>query len=389
MGIHLIAALMLLPLVFGIPGDDISGDYLEHFIVYPLTHHIPLRKDPVQSLHIALDGDNQVKVVWLTPHINFNNTFQPTCFYGITSTHLDHQVLGEAFTYIAGMFQLTLNLATINLSKVTQKYDVPIFYICGDPKYGWSNETYFTFQPSYVVDPILNNQHTTLNKFDHNVESIISMHQSKNAERYESPRGSYQKTIALIGDMGVTHDENTAASIKSHIDSGHVQMIVHAGDISYADNFDETHHNNSYIWVEYMYNIQNLTARVPYMTAPGNHEAQFRFAAYLNWFKMPCLQSSSLSPFWYSFDYMGVHFTAYSSEHNFSRGSKQNEWIAADLEKAHGNRANVPWLFIFGHRPLYCTAEDDSRCIRDAAEFRLNIEDLLYKYEVSMWLLMM
>ena len=49
-------------------------------------------------------------------------------------------------------------------------------------------------------------------------------------------------------------------------------MLLHAGDISYADDYSFITHNNSYVWVDYMNSLQSVAGRVPYMTAPGNHE---------------------------------------------------------------------------------------------------------------------
>lgn len=37
------------------------------------------------------------------------------------------------------------------------------------------------------------------------------------------------------------------------------------------------------------------------------------------------------APFWYSFDYGSVHFTTISTEHALAPGSRQYEWLAADL----------------------------------------------------------
>ena len=56
-------------------------------------------------------------------------------------------------------------------------------------------------------------------------------------------------------------------------------------------------------------------------------QAQFDFAAYLNWLPMPNNASGSNSPFWFSFDYLGVHVLAFSSEHDFSPNSTQHRWI--------------------------------------------------------------
>ena len=54
---------------------------------------------------------------------------------------------------------------------------------------------------------------------------------------------------------------------------------------------------------------------------------------------------------WYSFEAGSVHFTIMSTEHDFCKGSKQYEWIEADL--ASVNRSRTPWIVFGGHRPMY------------------------------------
>ena len=120
------------------------------------------------------------------------------------------------------------------------------------------------------------------------------------------------------------------------------------------------------------------------MLCPGNHESQFNFAGYLNWYTMPSTQSGSTSPFWFSFDYLGIHFLSFSTEHPFDQNSTQFAWIKQDLIKANSNRDQVPWIIVYGHRPLYCTSVVCSeRCETEAPVYRSYLEDLLYKQKVD------
>lgn len=57
-------------------------------------------------------------------------------------------------------------------------------------------------------------------------------------------------------------------------------FILHIGDISYADGYQPG-------WDLFLQKIEPVAARIPYMTAPGNHEEFFDFAAYRNRFQMP------------------------------------------------------------------------------------------------------
>jgi hypothetical protein len=34
------------------------------------------------------------------------------------------------------------------------------------------------------------------------------------------------------------------------------------------------------------------------------------------------------------------------------------DWLEADLILANKNRAVVPWIVIFGHKPMYCTDDE-------------------------------
>merc|ERR1712194_248110 len=57
--------------------------------------------------------------------------------------------------------------------------------------------------------------------------------------------------------------------------------------------------------------------------------------------------------FWYSFDQTNVHFVMLSSEHNFTDGSAQLEWLTNDLRKV--DRRATPWIVVTLHRPMYCS----------------------------------
>ena len=63
---------------------------------------------------------------------------------------------------------------------------------------------------------------------------------------------------------------------------------------------------------------------------------------YMKRFDMP-----NPSNLWYSIDYPLVHITVMSSEHNYSIGSDQRNFLEKDLQSVdHKNK----WLLFFGHR---------------------------------------
>jgi len=119
---------------------------------------------------------------------------------------------------------------------------------------------------------------------------------------------------------------------------------------------------------------------------------------------------------YYSVDVGPVHFIAFSTEHYFSLEDVfveiQYNWFIADLEKANKNRDKVPWIIMYGHRPLYCSnaneppyppkargAADpapDPECTEEAQWLRegmdffgyraFGIEKLMYQYGVDLYI---
>lgn len=59
---------------------------------------------------------------------------------------------------------------------------------------------------------------------------------------------------------------------------------------------------------------------------------------------------------WYSFKAGSVHFIHMSSEHDFTPGSSQHNWLTAELGGV--NRSATPWLVVALHRPPYNSMND-------------------------------
>lgn len=71
--------------------------------------------------------------------------------------------------------------------------------------------------------------------------------------------------FAVIADMA--YDENsdyTVASLNRLADAGQLDVVIHSGDISYADGY-MPHFD------DFMNKIQPIASRVPYQVSPGNH----------------------------------------------------------------------------------------------------------------------
>jgi acid phosphatase len=65
---------------------------------------------------------------------------------------------------------------------------------------------------------------------------------------------------------------------------------------------------------------------------------------------------------------------------NFIGLTQQLAWFEKDLIKANENRAQVPWLFVAGHRPFY-SSQSSKLCL----SCRLAFDHLLYQYDVDIY----
>merc|ERR1719502_362812 len=179
------------------------------------------------------------------------------------------------------------------------------------------------------------------------------------------------------GDMGVKNSHGTYTMCNKDAASGEYDLTLNVGDTSYADDYEKG--ANAFIFDEHFRNIEGHAARMPFMTVPGNHEAQYNFAGYLNRLRMPQSAPATmpLSRFYYSFNYGPVHVLVYSSEHPFTPGTEQHDFITADLAAASQPEARNkhPWIIVFTHRPLYCSdlVTWSGRCVNEANKYRSSI----------------
>jgi len=145
--------------------------------------------------------------------------------------------------------------------------------------------------------------------------------------------------------------------------------------------------------------IQPISAYVPYMVCLGNHESAYNFSHYTNRFSgITGSESGSNTNWWFSYDISYVHFVAVSSELYYhpelaEQLSAQYAWLDQDLAKANANRHDVPFIIVYGHRPMYCSNVDDMPdCSTDAQTLRrgvngqFSLEDMLAKHGVDFYL---
>ncbi|XP_078608235.1 uncharacterized protein LOC144880106 [Branchiostoma floridae x Branchiostoma japonicum] len=404
------------------PGSESGPLKIKHFSRGRLP--VQVRAGGVQGLHLSLAGAGQVRAMWLNP-VPFTapSDFSPRCVYTVLPSgakteersahhqdggppatghtrreinHEDNDVLGHAesvptvaagraYTYTAGNFNGTLNEAVMTYAPGS--VPLTIRYQCGDRNYVMSPPYNVTIQPTTVQKT----QEQQMKRKMNSSRNSPSETSSKTSLGLTYAGGERVGKVALIADMGIEEDSFTIKSLLHQADRGGLDLVLHAGDLSYADDFGTTFGsgdgNNSWVWVQYMTSLNDVTARVPYMTCPGNHEAQFDFAAYRNWLHMPGNESGSSSPYYYSFDYLGVHFVGISTEHDLSGNSSQHRWLEQDLRTADQNRARTPWILVFGHRPLYCSSAIfwTTRCTTEAREFRSDLEELFRRYHVDVY----
>lgn len=141
-----------------------------------------------------------------------------------------------------------------------------------------------------------------------------------------------------------------------------LSLVAHIGDISYATGALA-------LWDSFLAQVSDVSGRVAYMTAIGNHEMGWDnsfvpgsdsqgecgvpYATFFPFAGQPAQAGASQQP-WYSFEHGMAHFTVMSTEHDFGQGSPQLSFLARDL--ANVDRAVTPWLVLLGHRPMYVSS---------------------------------
>ncbi|XP_065181064.1 uncharacterized protein LOC135811750 [Sycon ciliatum] len=187
-------------------------------------------------------------------------------------------------------------------------------------------------------------------------------------------------------------------------------FVLHVGDISYAEG-------RGYKWEQFGDLIQSVATRIPYYVGIGNHDYDHVAggtrdpsgapdqgyhpswgvygddsggecaAPIVSRFSMPSTAAQSLQPFWYSHDHGLIHVVWLSTEHDFYPGSDMHKFLVADLDAV--NRTRTPWVFVMGHRPMYCSRSVDEITAKDNYIVQLHqraaYEDVLYRYGVDVF----
>lgn len=215
--------------------------------------------------------------------------------------------------------------------------------------------------------------------------SLFAFNALKSGEDW-SPR------IAFYGDMGTTNAKSISY-LQEDAQNGKYDAILHVGDFAY-DLFEDEGRNGD----DFMNEIQEIAAYVPYMTCPGNHERYYNFSHYKNRFSMP----GNTQGVFYSWNIGPAHIISYSTEVYFwlqfgiEQIVQQYDWLIRDLQEATlpENRSKRPWIITMAHKPMYCSNDDSDDCTRTNSIIRTGLtskhlwplEELFYKYGVDMML---
>lgn len=211
-------------------------------------------------------------------------------------------------------------------------------------------------------------------------------------------------SFGVIGDLGTTNDSES--TIHHLIAKPRLGMILHAGDLSYADCKQQ-------LWDSYGELIEDLARERPWMVGPGNHEIEFNnngsmFLAFEERYRMPAIAPAEIGEVVIepSKDSTGKPYCAssvFQSEYNYGNSfysfetgpahiiylnpysvtnstSKQYTWLVKDLESV--DRQKTPWIIVVMHCPWY-NSNTAHQQEKQAVLMKESMEPLLYKHHVN------
>ena len=187
----------------------------------------------------------------------------------------------------------------------------------------------------------------------------------------------------VYGDLG-TNTKSIQFLLQEALNNKY-EGIFHLGNIAY-----DLSRGEGQIGDKFLKTIEKVAARTPYMTAPGDQERYNNFLHYSYRFSMPAIPwPMPADSLWYSLDIGPTHFVVYSTEVFFSDDEKTIElminWLKTDLDKANSQRSARPWIIAMGHRPMYCSVDDQNEdCVKKNSLVRTYLEELFYAEGVDL-----
>ena len=196
------------------------------------------------------------------------------------------------------------------------------------------------------------------------------------------PTQNNSKNLIIYADMGYLFDY-AAHSIHNEVDTGNYDLIFHVGDIAY--NMDWYFGTVSDLFFS---EIEGFSSKIPYMVVPGNHENANNFSFYKNLFNMP--DKNEYDNLFYSLDIPPIKMININTEAYYFKSLEptietQYNFIINELNTT--DRKLFPWLIVTGHRPMYCSSDDNDDCVSwKKDKLRLALESVFYKYNVTLFI---
>ncbi|MED6212696.1 putative inactive purple acid phosphatase 27, partial [Stylosanthes scabra] len=178
-------------------------------------------------------------------------------------------------------------------------------------------------------------------------------------------QNSLQRVI-IFGDMGKAERDNSnehsdyqPGSLKTTDrlieDLANYDMVFHIGNLPYSNGYLSQ-------WDQFTAQVHEISSRVPYMIASGNHERDWPNSG--SFYDTPdsggeCgvpaetmyyYPADNKAKVWYKVDYGMFRFCIADSEHDWREGTEQYKFIEQCL--ASVDRKQQPWLIFAAHRPL-------------------------------------
>jgi len=321
----------------------------------------------INQIHIAQGKTpSSLTISWLT-----NNYRGSTVWYGLNKSNLNLIEYGYQTSYQFDYPDIKVyesgTIHHVELSNLLPS--TTYYYICGDISTNTTSDIYFF----------------------------------RTADKIGS---FYPATFGVLGDLGQTdHSQSTLNHINNNID---IQIILHAGDLSYADC-------NQQLWDSFGQLIEPVASRIPWMVGPGNHELELTndqqfYLAFEERYKMPQIKPAKFGPItippkyhdddlklpyccssifqsiydygnsFYSFETASVHIIYLNSYTTSDFESEQYKWLENDLKSI--NRVLTPWLIVIMHCPWYSSNKDHYE-EKQTVLMRESMESLFFYYRVN------
>lgn len=188
--------------------------------------------------------------------------------------------------------------------------------------------------------------------------------------------GTPQNPLNFVGiaDMGWgNYSDATVRNIEQLAEQGRIAFVLHTGDISYFDGYDAW-------WDLFGRKVEAITRRVPYMTAPGNHEQiWWNATSYKARWQWPAAAGAPADATYYALSFNGLRLVVLDSETVWNTpnfGPAQVAWLEGQLRAAN---AAKQMIFTTHHRPMYASESDEASCL----VLRQQAEELYYRHGVA------